>query len=151
MISHLNSFCYVELDGEFIETPFQHFEEVSEEIVATKAVSSIPKITRPPPRMSSLKDAKAVVEEGGCIIWGQLPDIPYKSDKFGLGFTSNGQKVVRRTRAGGPPVKTNHQGVNALEDSEEEGSLEDWIFPTVGGGLCNWEAKDFVPITFIPQ
>ena len=32
MISHLNSFRYVELDGEFIETPFQHFEEVPLEV-----------------------------------------------------------------------------------------------------------------------
>ena len=32
MISHLNSFLYGELDGEFIETPFQHFEEVAQEI-----------------------------------------------------------------------------------------------------------------------
>ena len=64
MISHLNSFRYVELDGEFIQTPFQHFEEVSQEVAATKAVSSIPKITIPPLRMTSLKDAKAVVEEG---------------------------------------------------------------------------------------
>ena len=58
-------------------------------IVLTKAASQIPKITRPPLRMSSLKDAKAVVEEGGCTIGGQLPDIPYKSDRFGLGFTSS--------------------------------------------------------------
>ena len=101
--------------------------------------------------MSSLKDAKAVIEEGGSIIWGQLPDFPYKSDKFGLGFTSSAQKVVRRARAGGPPVKITHHGVNALEDSKEESSLEDWIFPTVDGGLCNWEGKDFVLITFIPQ
>ena len=77
------------------------------------------------------------VEEGGCTIWGQLPDFPYKSDKFGLGFTSTTQKAVRHARARGPPVNISHQGVNALEDSEEEGSLEDWIFPTVGGGLCN--------------
>ena len=28
MVSHLNSFRYVEMDEEFIETPFQHFEEV---------------------------------------------------------------------------------------------------------------------------
>ena len=48
-------------------------------------------------------------------------------------------------------MKISHRGVNAIEDSEEEGSLEDWIFPTVGGGLCNWEVKDFVSITFIPQ
>ena len=45
MISHLNSFRYVELDGEFIETPFQHFEQVSEEIAATKTVPSVPVIT----------------------------------------------------------------------------------------------------------
>ena len=68
MISHLNSFRYVELDGEFIKTPFQHLEEVSQELAVTKTVSSIPKITRPLLRMSSLKDAKAVVEEGGCTI-----------------------------------------------------------------------------------
>ena len=139
------------MEDEFVETPFQHFEEVAQEIAATKAVSSVPTITRPPPRMSSLKDAKAVVEEGGSTIWGPLPDFPHKSDKFGLGFTSAGQKAVRRARAGGPPVKITPHGVNALEDSEEESNLEDWIFPTVDGGLCNWEAKDFVPITFIPQ
>ena len=82
---------------------------------------------------------------------GQLPDILYKSDKFGLGFTSNAQKVVRRARAGGPPLKISNQEVNAVEDGEEDGSLEDWIFPTVNGGIRNWEAKDFVPITFISQ
>ena len=151
MIIHLNSFRYVELDGEFIETPFQHFKEVSQEVAVTKTVSQIPKITRPSLRMSSLKDAKAVVEEGGCTIWGQLPDIPYKSDKFGLGFTSSAQKAVRRSRAGGPPLKISKQEVNAVEDGEEDYSLEDWIFPTVNGGLRNWEAEDFIPINFISQ
>ena len=68
-------------------------------VAVTKTVSKIPKITRPSLKMSSLKDAKAVIEEGGCTIWGQLPDIPYKSDKFGLGFTSGAQKVVRRACA----------------------------------------------------
>ena len=101
--------------------------------------------------MSSLKDAKAVVEEGGCTIWGQLPDIPYKSDKFYLGFTSNAQKAVSHAPVGGPPLKISNREVNTLEDGEEDGSLEDWIFPTVNGGLCNWEARDFVPINFIPQ
>ena len=111
------------IDGEFIETPFQYFEEVSQEVAATKVVSSIPKITRPPLRMSSLKDAKAVVEEGGCTIWGKLPDIPYKYDKFGLGFTSSAQKVVRRARAGGPPLKISNREVNMVEDGEEDCNL----------------------------
>ena len=38
MINHLNSFRYVELDGEFIETPFQHFVEVLQNVAMTKVV-----------------------------------------------------------------------------------------------------------------
>ena len=68
MVSHLNSFRYVELDGEFIETPFQHFEEVPQTMAVTKTISQVPKMTRPPLSRSSLKDAKAVIEEGGCTI-----------------------------------------------------------------------------------
>ena len=72
---------------------------------------------------------------------GEASRHSYKSDKFGLGFTSTTQKAVRRARAGGPPVKITNQGVNAVEDGEEDGILEDWIFPTVNGGLHNWEAS----------
>ena len=86
MVSHLNSFWYVEMDGEFIETPCQTFEVISP--ASFKYVSTIPKTTRVPHNTASLKYAKATIEEGGCTIWGQLPDIPYKSDKFGLGFTA---------------------------------------------------------------
>ena len=68
MNNHLNSLRYVELDGEFIETSFQHFEEIPQDVVVTKVVSQVSKITRPPLRMSSLKDSKAVIEEGGCTI-----------------------------------------------------------------------------------
>ena len=39
MVSHLNSFKYVEMDGEFIETPCQHFEEVPQTIAETHTVS----------------------------------------------------------------------------------------------------------------
>ena len=151
VLSHLNSFRHVELDAELIENPFQHFEEVPQTVAVTKTVSQVLKITRPPLKMSSLKDAKPVIKEGGCTIWGQLPDIPYKSDKFGLGFTSGAQKVVRCARAGGPALKTRNHRVNIVEDDEDIYVLEEWIFPTDNGGLSNWEAKDFVPITFIQQ
>ena len=63
MISHLNSFRYVKLDGEFIETPFQHFEEVSPEVAVAKTMTSMPIITKLVSRMSSLKDTKVVIEE----------------------------------------------------------------------------------------
>ena len=76
------------MDGEFIETPCQTFEVIPP--TTTEDIFSIPKVTRVPPRMASLKDAKSTVEEGGFTIWGQLPDIPYKYDKFGLVFTAEG-------------------------------------------------------------
>ena len=151
MISHLNSFRYVELDGEFIETPFQHFEEVSPEVAVPKTMTDVPIISKPVSRMVSLKYVKVIIKEGRSTVWGQLPDFPHKTDKFGLGFTAAGQKAMRRSKAGGPPVKITHHGINALEDDDEEDNFEDWIFPTVEEGLSNWEAKDFIPITFINQ
>ncbi|CAI8594327.1 unnamed protein product [Vicia faba] len=56
------------------------------------------------------------------------PDIQYKYDKFGLGFTSSAQKAIRRTRVGGPPLKISNREVNAVEDDENGCNLEDWIF-----------------------
>ena len=94
--------------------------------------------------MASLKDSRTMIEDGGCTIWGQLPDIPYKSDKFGLGFSSKAQKEVRCARAGGPPLRISNNEVNALEDTDSEGDLDDWIFPTTNSGCNNWKAKDFI-------
>src|ERR1051325_11385991 len=101
-----------------------------------------PKITRVPPKMASLKDASVVVEEGGCTVWGQFPDFPFKSDKFGLGFTSKGQKMIRHERASGPPLRINRYGVYAIEDDDRDFDINNWIFPTIGGELNNWMVKD---------
>ena len=60
------------------------------------------------------------IEEGGCTIWGQLPNIPYKSDKFGLGFTAEGQRVVRHARAGKPLFRISINGVTAIEDADSD-------------------------------
>ena len=125
MVIHLNPFRYVEMDGEFIETPCQNFEEVPQIVVAAKTTTKTPKVTRPPLKMASLKDAITMVKEGGCTIWGQLPDIPYKSNKFGLGFTSEAQRVVRRARAGGPPLCINNHGVNVLEKSDSNCDMDE--------------------------
>ena len=148
MIIHLISFRFVEVEGEFIETPFQHFEEVLPEITVAKLAAETP---RQMARMASLEDARAAIKEGKNSAWGQLPDIPHKTDKFGLGFTAAGQKAMRRSKIERAPVKISPYGINALEDEDKESSIEEWIYPTVKGGLCNWEAKDFVPITFIHQ
>ena len=148
MISHINSFKYVEMDGEFIETHYQAFKMVSPMVVVAKATPDTPKVAKDTPRMASLKDACVVVEDGGCTIWGQLPDIPYKSDKFGLGFTSKAQKEVRHARAGKPPLCISNNEVNALGDSDSDSDWDDWIYPTADRGLNNWQTKDFISISF---
>ena len=49
------------MDGEFIETPFQHFEEVPQTLASTETV-----IEDSPMKIASFKDDWAVVEKGGC-------------------------------------------------------------------------------------
>ena len=68
MVSHLNSFKYVEMDDDFIETPFQAFKVVSPMVVVSKATPDIPKAIKHIPRMVSLKDARVVIEDGGYTI-----------------------------------------------------------------------------------
>ena len=116
MVSHLQSFRYLEMEGEFFETPCQAFEIVPRVMPVDSPVT--PEITRVPLKMASLKDAKVVVEEGGCTIWGQLPNFLFKPYKTGLGFTTKGQKMIRRERASGPPFCINKDGVHAIEDDD---------------------------------
>ena len=92
-----------------------------------------------------------MIEKGECANWGRLPDFTPKTDKFGLGFTAEAQRAVRKARIGRPPVFISNSGVNAIEEDVEESEFDSWIYPTTNGGPSNWTAKDFVPITFIPQ
>ena len=117
-------------------------------VAATKISSDIPKTDEVVLRMVSLKYARAVIEDGGCTIWEELPNIPFKSEKYGLGFTIKAQKEVRRARIGKPPLRISNHQVNALEDSDNDYDFNGWIYPTAGEGLNNWRAKDFIPISF---
>ena len=64
-------------------------------------------------------------------------NIPFKADKFGLGFTIKAQREVRRARVGKPPLRIGSHEVNTVEDSDDECTFEEWIYPTVGGKLNN--------------
>ncbi|KAI5437888.1 hypothetical protein KIW84_023853 [Lathyrus oleraceus] len=133
IVSSVHTFRYVEMDGEFFETPSQSFEVVPPTSPVLKPTSCVPKVIRAPPAMISLKDAQTVVEDGGRTGWGQLIDVPYKSDRFGLGFSS--EKMVK-------------DQINAVEDADSDCDLDSWIFPTIGDGLNNWKAEDTIPISF---
>ena len=58
MVSNLNLFKFVEMDGEFIKTPCQAFEVVSPMVASTKVSFDIPKAAQDVPKMASLKDAR---------------------------------------------------------------------------------------------
>ena len=147
MVSHLNSFRYIEMDGEFIETPFQHFEEVPPTLASAETVIE----EDFPLKMASLKDARAMIERGECANWGRLPDFIPKTDKFGLGFTAEAQRDVRKARIGRPPVFISNPGVNAIEGDAEKSEFDSWIYPTTDDGLNNWTVKDYIPVTFVMQ
>ena len=94
-----------------------------------------------------------MIEKGECANWGRLPDFTPKTDKFGLGFTAEAQRAVRKARIGRPLVLISNPGVNAIgEDNEvDEAELNSWIYPTTDGGLTNWSVKDHTPVTFVTQ
>ena len=102
-------------------------------------------------KMASLKDARAVIEKGGCANWVQLPDFAHKTNKFGLGFTAEAQKAIQNARIGRPPLFISNSGVNAIEDDVEESEFDSWIYPTANGGLSNWTTKDSMPVSVITQ
>ena len=113
-------------------------------IVVAKATPTTSKIAKDTPRMTSLKDARDVVEDGGCTIWGQIPDIPYKSDKFGMGFTAEAQRVFLCSCARRPSFHVSNNGVKAIEDADNDYDLDRWIFPTISNGLSNWKTVDLI-------
>ena len=68
-----------------------------------------------------------------------------------MGFRLGVQRDIHHARVGGPPIRINNHGVNALQDNDNDCDMDQWIFPTLNGGLTSWNAKDFVPITFIQE
>ena len=132
---------------EIHETPFQAFETVHA-------------VNFPPPEqkrktgtiMSSLKDAKAIVENGNPEGWGQVMDVTPKFDKFGLGFSLSQQSSTPRASNLSTPVKFSHpcatqeRHVNAVGDDRVDGyNIEDWIRPSIPGQtLNNWTSVDAI-------
>ena len=82
------------MDGEFIETPCQNFEEVPQTLASTETVAE-----DSPMKMASLKNARAIIEK-------------------------EAQRVVRRARIGRPSLCISNPGVNAIKDDNEESEFD---------------------------
>lgn len=80
MVSHLESFRYVEVRGEIDETPFQAFEVVN--MVMTPPMKESKKGELP---MASWKNVKTVIETGHPEGWGRVLELPVIKDRSEMG------------------------------------------------------------------
>lgn len=125
------------------ETPCQAFEAVQ--------VVNIPQ-KKKVVTMSSLKDAKAVVEAGHPEGWGRVLDLPPKFDKMGLGYSAHqfsrtvkDKRDVQFTSAG----YILEDQVNVVKDNDEDADFSRWIKPSVPEQeLQNWTAEAVGLVTF---
>lgn len=119
MVSHLASFLYVQVEGEFHETPVQAFEVV--QVIKTPLFEEKKHVIP----MSSLKDARAFVEAGHPRGWGRVLDLPPNFEKFGLSFSPASQGSTPIALNASTPVKFSSAGfvkdgqVNVVGDDVE--------------------------------
>lgn len=140
VISHLNSFRYIEVEGEIHETPFQAFDIVH--------AIKIPHVEEKKLEisMSSFKQAQAVVEFGHPEGWCRVLELPTQKDKCGLGFkfdqewrNQKNNSTPETQQATGPIKfisvgKSKEEDACAVEDEmDNDYDLETWIHPTFPG------------------
>ncbi|XP_050875925.1 uncharacterized protein LOC127079584 [Lathyrus oleraceus] len=105
--------------------------------------------------ISSLKDARAVVESGHPEGWGRVLDLPLKSDKLGPRFSISQQgiapqapKILTSMRFTSVGFINNDQANVVGDDDDSDYDIDNWIRPSVPGEeLCNWTAKDVTQVT----
>ncbi|XP_058762353.1 uncharacterized protein LOC131635725 [Vicia villosa] len=151
VVSHLASFRYIEVEGEVHETPCQAFEAV--QTIKIPYVEN-KKLEAP---MSSLKEAKAVVEFGHPERWGRVLDLPIKQDKCGIGYQVGQSSSNEAPKKPGTfvPIKFSSAGIGkdhicaADDDMDSDYDIEGWIKPCAPGHkLLNWSSEDIISIAF---
>ncbi|XP_058746121.1 uncharacterized protein LOC131618991 [Vicia villosa] len=149
VVSHLASFKYIDMEGEVHETPCQAFEAVQ-----TIKIPYVEKKKLEAP-MSSLKEAKAVVESGHPEGWGRVLDLPIKQDKCGIGYQLGQSSSDGSFKKPGTfvPIKFSSAGIvkdhicAADDDMDSDYDIEEWIKPCVPGQkLLNWSSEDIISI-----
>lgn len=146
IVSHLSSHQYVEVGGEYHETPCQVFDFVAKREVPTLEER------KQEVSMVSFKEAKAIVESGHPTGWGRVLDLPAKFDKLGLGYdptqdqkgASSSKSFINFTRGG----VINEGSVLVVGDEKEDNNMDQWIRSSASvPKLNNWTVEEIVPIT----
>ncbi|XP_058741904.1 uncharacterized protein LOC131614320 [Vicia villosa] len=149
VVSHLASFRYIDVEGEVHETPCQAFEAV--QTIKIPYVEN-KKLEAP---MSSLKEAKVVVESGHPEGWGRVLDLSVKQDKCGIGYQLGQSSSNEASKKPGTfvPIKFSSAGIvkdhicAADDDMDSDYDIEEWIKPCVPGQkLLNWSSEDIISI-----
>ena len=94
--------------------------------------------------MSSLKDAKKIVEEGNVDQWGRMVEVSDNKGRTDLGFlkgssTATSEDMQLSFRSGGFIHGNEQHLAVVLEDDEEQGCAN---FVTHGKTCNNWVAVD---------
>lgn len=145
VISRLNSFRYVEVEGEIHEIPFQAFDVVH--------AIKIPHVVH------------AVMESEHPEGWGRVLELPTQKDKCGLGFKfdqewrNQKKNSTPETQQVVGPIKFISAGKSTEEDAcvvedevDNDYDLENWIHPTVPGQkLSNWTSEELVTVTRVEE
>ncbi|KAI5435605.1 hypothetical protein KIW84_022132 [Lathyrus oleraceus] len=130
--SHLSSFSYVEAEDE-VGTPFQTLS-----IIAEKRVGA---------PMSSLKDARKIVEEGNIDQWGHMVEVSDNKGRTGVGFqqglsTARSEDMQLNFHSG-EDIHGNEQHLVALLEVNKGDDFTNFV--THGKACNNWNDVD-IPI-----
>ncbi|XP_058787550.1 uncharacterized protein LOC131661907 [Vicia villosa] len=155
VINNLTTYCYVEVEGEVQETPFQALE-----IVSIDRLPVVESKREPGAPLSSLNDAKAFLEAGvpqGA--WGKLIEVYEKRDKYGLGYQLSpstqfspihGKKVIPPISQVFVSASTSSEGQVLAADDDGEEDLSRFICQAAPGQeLSNWTIMDVPRVTFM--
>lgn len=99
--------------------------------------------------MTSLKDAKAVIEAGHPEGWGRVLDLPPKFDKMGLGYDVHQPNEGIKNKGTIQFRSAGYEEINMVDDSDEDDDFDKWIKPTIPEQSSpNWTTEDISLVTF---
>lgn len=153
MVSHLESFLYIEGEGQIKEIPFQSFEVVNVEMVCP-IWDETKKAEFP---MASLQDALIIIPNEHPLDWGMMLELPTNKDRTSLGYNTQNLKKPApiATKGSVLPLSEYFSSVGYLDKDcvcvvEEDVEDARLIFTkTDGRGATKWTETKIPEVTLI--
>ncbi|XP_058763854.1 uncharacterized protein LOC131637289 [Vicia villosa] len=151
-VSHLESYRYIGVEEDCVETPFQVLEAAA---VSTLPVEKIKKSGTP---ITSWRDLQTMVGNQAPEGWGKLIDIPEKKDRLGLGYKLS--DTTKKNEERFPPIPSifiskgiEHGGsVSVISDKGNIKGASNLIRECLPDEeLKNWTIVEIPEIFFFPK